>query len=133
MENKSIYILKTSLIRSYRRKHKISQKEFGTQLGGLKQQTIARWERGLSFPDQKNLSLIAARLGVDIKDLYLIDPKVIVSVPGDSEDLVLVLLSFRKRIREIIDEVGLTDLEMMRILINECEILINNRYKTIAE
>lgn len=133
MENRCIYTLKTSLIRSYRRKHKISQKEFGAQLGGLKQQTIARWERGLSFPDQKNLSLIADRLSIDIKDLYSIDPKVLGSIPDASEDLVLILLSFRKRLREIIDEVELTDLEMMRILLSECEILINNRYSTITE
>lgn len=97
MENKSIYILNTSLIRSYRRQHKILQ------------------------------------MGVDIKDLYLIDPKVVILVPGDSEDLVLVLLSFRKRLREIINEVELTDLEMMRILISECEILINNRYTQLLE
>lgn len=135
MKTKNLYALNSPLIRAYRRKKKISQKDFGGLLGGLSQQTVASWERGLSFPDQKNLLKIAKVLGVETKALYLVDPKLAPTISGGSGDLVLFLLSFRNRIREreTLSEIELTDLEIMRILINDCDALINERFSELQK
>jgi len=53
-----------------------TQKEFAEEvLGGLSQQAIGQWERGITVPDEKSFHLLAEVLAVDVGELYSLKEK----------------------------------------------------------
>ncbi len=66
-ENKNISISKR--IRNYRKRHKLSQGEFGRLLG-VSPQAVCKWERGNSYPDITILPGLARVLECRIDDFF---------------------------------------------------------------
>jgi transcriptional regulator with XRE-family HTH domain len=56
-------------IRFYRKKTGLSQESLATKIG-VRQYTIARWERGTTSPTPEQLAQVAKAMGVAIADIY---------------------------------------------------------------
>lgn len=57
------------LITEYRRRHQISQTEFGKLLG-VSAQAVSKWEREVCYPDVTILPDLAKILRIEINDLF---------------------------------------------------------------
>ena len=57
-----------SIIRDYRRRHKLTQAQFGDVIG-VSPQAISKWERQECYPDITLLPRLAELLGGTVNDL----------------------------------------------------------------
>ena len=57
------------MIKAYRRRHKLTQAQFGDALG-VSPQAVSKWERQECYPDITFLPDLAALLGCTVNDFF---------------------------------------------------------------
>lgn len=63
------HVIISSIIRDYRRRHKLTQAQFGDAIG-VSPQAISKWERQECYPDITFLPRLADLLGCTVNDFF---------------------------------------------------------------
>lgn len=62
-------VMISDMIKAYRRRHKLTQAQFGDVIG-VSPQAVSKWERQECYPDITFLPDLAALLGCSVNDFF---------------------------------------------------------------
>ncbi len=62
-------VMISDMIKAYRRRHKLTQAQFGDVIG-VSPQAVSKWERQECYPDITFLPDLAALLGCTVNDFF---------------------------------------------------------------